>query len=181
MSFQPIFSAPQYPHALHVFSAPRCMSFQPVFSALSAYPHTLHVFSATTRCMSFQPCLFSPALHVFSARAACLFSPIAHGTGPKDGPKDMHRNPNARALNSTTNHGPEPASSDRPIPAAGHFRGLRCVSFRPEHATRIAGMDELHRLDGKHVLDFDERLGSVERQFMPLNRADAEGDSRADR
>jgi hypothetical protein len=40
--------------------------------------------------------------------------------GPK-GPKDMHRNPNTRALNRTTNHGPEPASSDRPIQPLGTF------------------------------------------------------------
>ena len=52
--------------------------------------------------------------------------------GRRTGPKDMHRNPDTRALNSTTNHGPEPPSSDRPIPAAGHFRGLWCVSFGPD-------------------------------------------------
>ena len=36
----------------------------------------------------------------------------------------------AWALNGTTNHGPEPASSDRPIPSAGQFHGSRCVYIR---------------------------------------------------
>ena len=39
--------------------------------------------------------------------------------------------PNTRPLNAITNDGPDKVSSDRPIPAAPHFRGLRCLSSRP--------------------------------------------------
>jgi membrane-bound metal-dependent hydrolase YbcI (DUF457 family) len=60
------------------------MSFQPCLFSLSAvfsasisaraaclFSLALHVFSASTRCMSFQP------FRLFSApRAACLFSPV---------------------------------------------------------------------------------------------------------
>jgi hypothetical protein len=60
----------------------------------------------------------------------------------------MHRNPNTRALKSTTNPGPEPASSDRPIPAAGHFRGSRRMSFRRSH---FGVQEQSSQLAGKEV------------------------------
>ena len=41
-------------------------------------------------------------------------------------------------LSTITNLGPDTVSSDCPIPAAAHFRGLRCVSFRPAKAERCS-------------------------------------------
>jgi hypothetical protein len=64
--------------------------------------------------------------------------------------------PNTRPSNSITNHVPDTASNDRPIPAAPRAGGVLCVSFRRARGVlcmsfRLHGIAEVAGLDGDEL------------------------------